>query len=74
MWYHCGTSVVLYCRIFRFDGISFGEAGSSKEGHRLTLGMGNYKNMALTRDQQTQFKHLDPEYNRLGIPLQDNWL
>ena len=56
--FNLSYSVVLvwYCThyILRFDGISFGSAGSSKEGHRLTLGMGNYKNMALTRDPQTE--------------------
>ena len=34
--------------ILRFDGEYFQSAGSSKFGHRYTLGMGNYKNKALT--------------------------
>ena len=34
--------------MFRFDGENFHVAGSSKFSHRYTLGMGNYKNKALT--------------------------
>ena len=34
--------------MFRFDGENFETAGSSKFSHQLTLGMGNYKNKALT--------------------------
>ena len=35
-------------RFLRFDGEYFQTAGSSKFGHRRTVGMGNYKNKALT--------------------------
>ena len=34
--------------MFSFDGESFQTAGSSKFSHKLTLGLGNYKNQELT--------------------------
>ena len=34
--------------MFRFDGEYFQTAGSSQYSHQYTLGMGNYKNKALT--------------------------
>ena len=34
--------------MIRFDGDYFHTAGSSKFGHKYTLGMGYYKNKALT--------------------------
>ena len=34
--------------MLRFDGEYFQKAGSSKFSHKHTLGMGNYKNKALT--------------------------
>ena len=34
--------------MFSFDGESFQTAGSSKFSHKETLGLGNYKNQALT--------------------------